>query len=292
MADAPTIELRTRTTDRVTLTLRRYPARGRRRAVCLCTHAMMANSSYLASGPDHGFAGHLSRAGLDVFLLDWRGHGRSQPRTLRAHNEWCFDDYVERDLPAAVALVCKVAGVAPAELVHSGHSLGGLVALAAVATGTVAKPRALALWSTSLWLSGPRGSRRRRAIMGLYDLVSRPLGYAPVRALGLGSENEPRGYVRQLASWTRSGTWQSREGVDYLAAIGRIDTRVMAICGLGDRLCLPADAEVLRARLSGAAPLRRVGVVQGDALDADHFTLFTRPALAPLWDELVDFSAA
>jgi hypothetical protein len=29
-----------------------------------------------------------------------------------------------------------------------------------------------------------------------------------------------------------------------------------------------------------------VGVAGGDAIDADHFTLFTEPRLAPVWREL------
>jgi predicted alpha/beta hydrolase len=286
---ADPVELRIATGDGVTLSLRRYPARGRRRAVCLCTHAMMASSRYFAAGEGHGFAGYLSGAGVDVFALDWRGHGQSRPRTSRAHRRWCFDDYVDHDLPAAVAAVCRAADVAPTEIILAGHSLGGLVSLAALATGTIVAPRGLALWATSLWLPGPRGSLRRRAIMTCYDLMSRPLGYAPIRALGLGSDNEPRGYVQQLVGWARTGQWRSRQGVDYLAALGRIDTPVFSACGLGDRLCLPRDAEVLRSRLRPALPLRVVGVSRGDAVDADHFTLFTHRALAPLWDEFIGF---
>lgn len=278
------------TADGVVLALERFPARGRTRAVCLCTHAMMANGRYFSRGRDAGFAGYLSRAGIDTFVLDWRGHGRSRPRTSRAHASWCFDDYVDRDLPAAVAAVCRAADITADELVYAGHSLGGLVALAAMGTRTGWRPRALALWATSLWLPGSRGSRTRRALMALYDLASRPLGVAPTRRLGLGSEDEPRGYVQQLAGWARTGRWCSRDGADYLAGLGRIHVPVWAACGDGDRLCRPADAEVLLRRLRGAAPLRRVGVAAGDAVDADHFTLFTRPALAPLWDEFIAFT--
>lgn len=278
-----------RAADGVRLALHRFAPAGRRRAVCLCTHAMMASGRTLRSGPDHGFAGHLSRAGIETFVLDWRGHGSSQ---RRGHDltDWSFDDYVRLDLPAAVAAVADSAGVAPGDIVYMGHSLGGLVALAALGSGGMVAPRGLGLWATGVWLPGGRGSRARRWLMELYAAASRPLGYAPIRTLGLGSDDEPRGYVGQLAAWARTGAWTSRDGRDYLAGLARISVPVFAACGDGDPLCRPADAEALRSRLRGARPLRRVGVRAGDALDPGHMALVTERALAPVWNEFIDFA--
>ena len=284
------LELRARTADGVDLALRRFPAQGARRGVCLCTHAMMANSSYLRAGAG-GFAAHLARRGIETFLLDWRGHGLSRPPDARRGHQWSFDDYVHHDLPAAMDAVCREADIAPGMLTLAGHSLGGLVALAAIGTGVVPSPGRLGLWATSVWLSGPRGPWRRRALMTLYALASRPLGYAPIRRLRLGSDDEPRRYVEQMASWVHSGRWLGRDGVDYLAGLARIRMPVWGAVGAGDRLCGPRDAEVLLHRLPGALPLRHVGVHAGDAEDADHFTLFTRPTMTPLWEEFADFAA-
>ncbi|MCG8419543.1 MAG: alpha/beta fold hydrolase [Proteobacteria bacterium] len=280
------------TADGIELALHRFAARGRRRAVCLCTHAMMANSRYLTLGPENGFAGYLAQNGVDTFLLDFRGHGLSRPPLSRVHSHWCFDHYVEYDLPAAVAAVCDAAGIEASQLVYSGHSLGGLVGLAAVGTGAIRPPRAIALWATSVWLTGARGSRRRRLAMKLYDLASRPLGRAPIRALRFGSNDEPRGYVAQLAEWSRTGRWLSRDGVDYLASLNNIRTRSWGACGTGDRLCQPSDARVLLSRLTGSERLRQVGIRCGYALDADHFGLVTRRELLPLWREFFEFFAS
>lgn len=280
-----------RTADGVILALHRFPAAGTRRGVCLCTHAMMASSTYLRAGGE-GFAGHLARRGIETFLLDWRGHGRSRPPDPRRGAQWCFDDYVHHDLPAAVDAVCRETGIAPATLTLAGHSLGGLVALAALGTGAAPMPGRLGLWATSVWLPGLHGSPWRQALMRLYALASRPLGYAPIRRLRLGSDDEPRRYVEQIAGWARTGRWSSQDGVDYLAGLARIPVPVWAAVGAGDRLCAPADAQVLLRRLPGALPLRQVGVHAGDAVDADHFSLFTRPTLAPLWDEFAAFAAS
>jgi len=278
------VKLAAITADGVALALRRFPARGPRRAVLLCTHAMMANGGYFC----RGFAQHLAARGVDIYVLDWRGHGASRPPSPR-RDSWCFDDYVELDLPAAVAAVAADAGVATGELAYLGHSLGGLVGLAGFATGTAPRPRALALWATSVWLPGRHGPWQRRALMAAYDRASRPLGYAPIRALRIGTDDEPRGYVEQLTGWARTGRWTSRIGTDYMAALGALDVPCWAVNGDGDRLSRARDAQVILDALPRARPLRRAGLRRGDALDPDHFTLFTRPALAPLWDELADF---
>ena len=275
MASASASELRATTADGVTLALRRTPPHGSGRGAALLTHAMMVDGRYLDR-----LATALAADGLDVFVLDWRGHGASRPPDPR-RDRWCFDDYVTMDLPCALAAVAQAAGCARAEVGLLGHSLGGLVALAALGTGTIAVDR-LALVATSVWLPGPTGPWRRRALMAAYGAVAGALGYAPIRALRLGNADEPAGYVAQLAGWARSGRWATTGGVDYLAAVPNIRARVAAWVGAGDRLCTPADARAVIAGLP-AAPLHVIGRAAGDAFDPDHFTLFTRPAMAPRW---------
>ncbi len=275
------------TADGVRLHLTRVPARGARRGVLLCTHAMMAHGRYFGATRRPGFAAFLADRGLDVFVLDWRGHGGSRPPDPR-RTQWCFDDYVELDLPAALAFVARTAGVAPGDVVVLGHSLGGLVTLAALGTGRIPAVRALILAATSVWLPGPSGPRGRRALMALYDVAARPLGFAPIRLLRFGTDDEPRDYVAQLTGWARTGRWTSRTGVDYLDALARVDLPVWAFVGAGDRLCRPDDAREIVGRLRGAAPLRVVGSDFGDATDPDHFALFTDGRMAPLWTEIVE----
>jgi predicted alpha/beta hydrolase len=224
--------------------------------------------------------------GVDLFVLDFRGHGESRPPAARG-TQWGFDDYVEHDLPAAFRAVEEATGARAADIDYLGHSLGGLAGLAAFgAAGTVAAPRRLSLWATSVWLGG---SWRRRALIEVFALAAAPLGYAPARRLRVGSDDEPREYVADLARWMRSGRWTSRAGIDLAAGLRAIRSPVWAVAGEGDRLCRPDDAEVLRGALPAAGRLRRVGRAHGDALDPDHFALFTARALRPLWDELAAF---
>jgi pimeloyl-ACP methyl ester carboxylesterase len=149
----------------------------------------------------------------------------------------------------------------------------------------------LVLAATSLWIpgpgEGPRGPLHRRALMALYRGVTAALGRAPIRALGAGTADEAATYVAQITGWTRAGRWTSLRGVDYLSALAAITTPVWPIAGTGDWMCTPHDAISLAARIPTAAPARIVGRGYGDAIDPDHFELFTSPALRPVWDELI-----
>jgi len=276
------------TADGVELQLTHVAARGPRRGVVLCGHAMMTDGRYFAPRKPDGFAAHLAGRGLDVFVVDWRGHGGSRPPVAGRGDDWTFDDLVELDLPAALTAVADAAGVAPREISILGHSLGGLIALAALGTGVIAAPRRLVLAATSVWLAGPTGDWRRRALMATAAQIAALVGRMPVRAVRAGTTDEAAAYTAQLTGWVRTGRWTSRRGIDYLAALATIDAPVWAFAGAGDWMCRPRDADVLVRRLRGAPPLAIIGRATGHALDADHFTLFTRRELAPLWDHIAD----
>ena len=272
-----------RTADGITLQIDRVPAVGERRGVVVCLHAMMTDGRYFGARKPDTFAAELSRGGYDVLVPDFRGHGRSVPPRA-GPDDWSFDDLVELDLPAIVA----AAGCAPSELVLLGHSLGGLVTTAALAIGAIPSPRLVLLPATCVWLLGPDGPLRRRLMMTAYRRITSLLGRAPIRALRIGSADEAATYVKQLTGWTRAARWTSLRGVDYGAKLETIETPVLPFVGAGDWMCTPADARGFVARIPNAAPVRVVGVQHGDAIDPDHFELFTRSELRPLWRELLD----
>jgi predicted alpha/beta hydrolase len=275
--------LAARTADGIALQIDRVPAVGDRRGVVVCLHAMMTDGRYFGARKPDGFAHELARGGFDVLVPDFRGHGRSVPPRA-GPDDWSFDDLVELDLPAIVA----AAACPPSELVLLGHSLGGLVTMAALGIGAIPPPRLVVLPATSVWLLGPHGPLRRRLLMSAYRHVTALLGRAPIRALRAGTADEAATYVRQLTGWTRTARWTSLRGADYRANLARIETPVLPFVGAGDWMCTPADARDFVARIPNAAPVRVVGTQHGDALDPDHFALFTRSELRPFWRELLD----
>ena len=246
---------------------------------------MMTDGRYFGARRDDSFATTLANAGLDVFVLDFRGHGNSTPPTARTAS-WTFDDLVRLDLPAAVQAVAASAGVAVADITLLGHSLGGMVAAAGVATHTITAPAQLVLAAVGIWLPGPGGNRKRRAIMAMYRLSARMFGYAPIRLFRVGTADEARAYVDQLTRWARTGQWTSNDGLDYAVALAAVTTRAWGFLGDGDPLCNVADAGAMLQRLPTSESIVQIGLAHGDAIDPDHFSLFTDRKLAPRWNAL------
>lgn len=280
-------ELVAHTADGVTLRIDRVRATGERKGVVVCLHAMMTDGRYFGARKGGSFAAALAAAGFDVLVADFRGHGRSRPPTA-GPDDWSFDDLVELDLPAIVATAASESGCAPDDLIILGHSLGGLVTTAALGTGRIASPRLVLLPATGVWLLGPSGPLRRRAVMATYRNATALLGKAPIRALRIGTADEARTYVNQLTGWARAARWTSLRGVDYTAAAETITAPVLSFVGAGDWMCTLADARAFIGHLACAAELRVIGRANGDAIDPDHFQLFTRSELAPLWRDLAD----
>lgn len=109
------------TADGWRLALHHYPARGTPRPtpVVLC-HGVTANLHNWDAGPG-SLPRLLAARGFDVYGLELRGSGDSE----RTHYRYSFDDYVLRDVPAAVDFVVARA---PSGQVHwVGHSMGGMV---------------------------------------------------------------------------------------------------------------------------------------------------------------------
>jgi predicted alpha/beta hydrolase len=269
-------ELSATTVDGVRLAIDRVRAVGPRRGVIICLHAMMTDGRYFGARKAGGFAHSLAGAGLEVYVADFRGHGRSVPPRA-GQDDWSFDDLCELDLPALVGVTKPHAII--------GHSLGGLVAAAGIALGRISSPDLLGLVTTSVWFGG---SLKRRAIMGAYRGATKLLGRAPIRAVGAGNADESKTYVLQLTDWFRHERWTSLRGLDYGDALARVTTPTFAVAGAGDWMCKPADARAIAERIPSCEPLRIVGKEYGDPIDPDHFELFTDPVLTTFRREIIE----
>jgi pimeloyl-ACP methyl ester carboxylesterase len=115
-------------------------ATSRRHPVLLC-HGLAANHIAFDVHADVSLARHLARRGYLAIAVDLRGHGHSEHPTTRRPRRfgWSFDDYLERDVPAAIAFAKTRSG---ASAVHwIGHSMGGILGYAHLA-GSGWAPRA------------------------------------------------------------------------------------------------------------------------------------------------------
>ncbi|RMG13235.1 MAG: alpha/beta fold hydrolase [Deltaproteobacteria bacterium] len=133
--------LEVRTADGWTLVITRYKPRPQPFTQpvfgqpMLLVHGFAQNRRTWTSGD---FVKNMLFFGLDLFILELRGHGKSsislQRRRARLRGEpppagvdygWDIDDYFLYDVPAAVAKVREVSG--HERIFYCGHSMGGIL---------------------------------------------------------------------------------------------------------------------------------------------------------------------
>jgi len=131
--------------DGTHLHLDRYPA-GRAAGARAAGSVVFLHGFATYGGPYRPVAEAFAAAGLDVTVVDVRGHGRSEGRRGYVRR---FSDFVD-DLDAVLEWTRARAPTPDAPLVVVGHSHGGTIALAHALTGRL-KPVALALGAP--WLA-------------------------------------------------------------------------------------------------------------------------------------------
>jgi alpha-beta hydrolase superfamily lysophospholipase len=319
-----------RTDDGWRVALSRYRARGtpRRHPVLLC-HGLASSHLNFDPSPDTSLARHLSLRGYETWALDLRGHGRSDrpgPGTGR-RSRWTFDDYLLRDLPAAIGHVLSQTG-RPA-LHWIGHSMGGLLLYARLARGGSTQVRSGVAIGSSLDYSRAVSDFRRGLRLRPLGRVLRvvPLGLASVwlapfagrirnplerfnwwptnvdprlvrRLLSCAYTNVPTSLLLQLATAFMDGGLRTQDGRSrYIEGLGSATTPVLAIAGDRDRQCSPEAARATVERLGSASggiagTLRVFGKEHGQADHYGHCDLVmgrrARHEVFPAIDEWLD----
>ena len=259
-------------------------------AVAVVGHAMMVDRRTLDRPRGRGLVSQLAARGVACVVADLRGHGKSGPRAAEG-GDWSYDDLVEQDVPALIALAR--ARFPTLTLACVGHSLFGHVALAHLARHPDAAVDGLVLLAVNVanpgWRARTVEAVRRRAGIELMGLVTRACGHLPARRLRYGTDDEAKSYVRDFLRNGRARRWLARDGFDYWDALGRIDRPVYALVGAGDRfMSPPADARAVAARIPGAR-FDVVGRTSGLRFDPDHMGLVLDERARPAWDRAADF---
>jgi predicted alpha/beta hydrolase len=216
----------------------------------ILAHALGFGTDAFRYGAGPTLASRLSDAGFSVWLLAHRGDRDAVPPQKR---DFCFDDVVERDLPAAIERVKAATGYPRVHFV--GHGLGGQLGFAYASRGELAS---LVTLCAAVRFDVPRSEVMRAVLVS--QLL--PADWAlPVRAIGpvvapwvgdsarlrgvlhYGVEDVPVGLLRQVALWLREGALVDRTGLlDYGEALA--DARMPLLCAVAgdDRICPPAAA--------------------------------------------------
>jgi len=262
-------------------------------AAMLLSPGMMLDGRAMDRPPGRGLASFFQARGYAVYCLDLRGHGASGPAASR-QVDWNFDDLVLADVPAAVAAVKARHPDLP--VVWLGHSLSAHAGAVALGVRPELPIDLLVLMCPGPWVRAFEPSwpvwLAKRGVLRLWDGVAGVCGRFPARRLGIGTDDESRGYVRQHRAWGASGRWESRDGsVDYLAALARIRRPALVVAAGGDLLCRARSVACFAAAIgdpaAGGAELWTVtGRDLGRRLPPAHMEMITAAPSLPIWERI------
>lgn len=263
----------------------------------------------------------LANLGYDVWMVETRGGplgarpGAQNGELKRINREryhaftqrqydWDFDTLVEIDVPAIVKRVLRWSGASQVHWI--GHSMGGMVAWAAEARGTVSGFRSLVgigspgsfghptstarLVSGGAWAVGlnhglPVRNPMRHGGPVLRLVPQKLLGqlYNPENidpdelrvVLSHVLEDSPPGLMYQYLRWIKGGEIVSRDGkYSYTRNLNQVRSPLLAIAGRADGVAPSWSVYPLYKFASSKDKQFRVfGVAEGDRIDYGHLDL-------------------
>jgi pimeloyl-ACP methyl ester carboxylesterase len=268
----------------------------------LLIHGIAANRYNFDLTDELSFAKWLAARGHDVWVVELRGRGfSSRPRLFsKGRYDWSFDEYAERDLPAAADTIRKVTGRERLHLV--GFSIGALAAYA-----WLSDPKRRVEIASMVSIGGPttfkRTSKaisgrlvrnirwaRHRWLMRLLAPVSGYLHPSPLQIIH-NPENtdgavQRRAMVNMIANFSRNELLQYSDWImndafraidqrrDYRAELPRITVPLLFLAGPRDALAPPdAVKETFESVGSTDKQFHICSRAQGMRVNYGHFDL-------------------
>jgi predicted alpha/beta hydrolase len=224
--------------------------------------------------------------GARVLTYDYRGIGKSRPRSLRGFDA-SLTAWARLDAAAAHAFVNERFRGEPFAII--GHSFGGqlvgLIDEPNAAAGVVMVGAQLAYYRD--W---PVRAHRRLSMIWkwIVPIASAVFGYMPGR-FGLGADL-PSGVARQWARWCLHPDYLISEHLDARERFARFDAPTLFYSFTDDEYAPEGAIDHLLRRLR-RAPLQHVRIAPEErGADAiGHFGFFRPPFSTTLWIEAVEF---
>jgi pimeloyl-ACP methyl ester carboxylesterase len=283
------------------------------RPVLLC-HGISANDRNMDLDDQVSLARWLAANGRETWTMSLRGTGGSDSAP-----DITFDDFWEKDLPAAIHEIQRVADVDDVDYI--GHSMGGMIVYAYLAEGgrgihaavTLGSPTTLALGMRTSSLVGGIGriiSPSFPVPSGLGAALIAPfagsVGDDPVqlllynpentsaqtwsRLLAYGTANIAGGVVKQLSMLARD-EFKSHDGMfDFKKDMGAIRTPICVVAAQLDRTApAPAVKDGYRA-LGGPKRWMLVSRANGAKAEYGHMDLVIgQRAASEVWTPVLGF---
>lgn len=246
------------TQDGAALALYRYvPAGGGAQSPALLLVPDLAFSKEAYDFDGGGLARHFQKKGRDTFVIELRGQGRSS-----APRDWSLLDWVEKDLPAAVAAV-QAAHPGPVDVVVQGY--GGSLVLAAstkelkgqlervIAINT---PAIMEMPNALLRQTLQRGGRFSQLSRAEFDLLFARDGVfatglvGEFRGVGVGDLSAKA--AAELSAWLDGRPLRFSDGTTFDERLRAYDRPTLLVLPLLDNFSHPEHASALRDVAKGA----------------------------------------
>jgi pimeloyl-ACP methyl ester carboxylesterase len=261
-------------------------------------HGLCGSHWLFDLSPDVSLARFLADRGFDVWLVDLRGRGESWPPGGSDPDlQWTFDDFVFRDLPAAVSYVREQAGAA--DVWWLGTEMSGLLLYAAVLAGTadgirggvtcgspaVTPPEAEVPGVTTPFPEADGGRYPFSMVRSVGPQLAREQSPAlessfrpantdweiTARYFVNGVPDEATALVDQFRTWMAEGVMRSGDGDVWSHRLGEFTLPILLMAGAAD-LQRPADAvrQTFDALGSPDKTFVRAGIAGGFPVDFGH----------------------
>lgn len=171
---------------------------------------------------------HLADQGFDCWLLEWAGHGQSEPASPKQN----FEYPAFHDLPMAVETVQQRTG--QNQVLWVAHSGGGHLPLMYLSRHPEQQAQfaGIVTMGTQSTHAAPR-FREHFAGMVLW-CVTMMMNRTPKFILPLGNEHEPTRLLLQWAKWNMRGQWIGTDGFDYMEALAGVTVPAAIVAGAKD----------------------------------------------------------
>jgi pimeloyl-ACP methyl ester carboxylesterase len=276
--------------------------------VLLC-HGLGANAFNLDFDERLSMARYLRRRGFDAWVLELRGRGMSsRPRPFGGPRgaDWCFDEYVAQDAPAALRAICAATGRPQVHWV--GYSIGGLIGYALLSDPD---GPAHAMLRSVTAMAAPFTFKRQRRYLGKPSKFFRAFNFLPTtyhrmfsavmsifsgmrpskksvlynadnvdghvyrRAMVHAGTDLSRSEVLQLTDWVLSDSFRTIDHRrDYRKGLEKSRVPTLGIAGSRDLLAPPESVSAAIDAVGGPdKAMRIIGKVTGADEDYGHLDL-------------------
>ena len=219
----------------------------------------------------------LQQAGINVALVEQRGHGASALRPSR-NTDFGFREALQQDIPAVLEHLRQQ--TPPARCYLMGHSLGGHYAAITAGRFPDRIDGVIITACGSPWVEAFSGRTRRqlKLLCWLIPLFNLLLGYYPGDRIGFGGR-EARTLMADWLALAKTNVYHARGmNENFDAAIGRYRGPVLSI-RLADDPFAPEAAMAAVSDKFHAARVDKVVISAAELGDkADHFRWVRTPA--------------